>query len=100
MLTFTLSIAVDLSRGSTHRLFGKFEQIASAYKGTKIVIFLDYDGTHLPMIADPDATYMSDAVRTRPSSEKTSKLSCPAALENSLRVFGEAAAKRGNGSSV
>jgi hypothetical protein len=42
---------------------GKFEQIASASKGKKVVMFLDYDGTLSPIVADPDAAYMSDAVR-------------------------------------
>ena len=43
----------------------KFEQIASASKGKKVVMFLDYDGTLSPIVADPDAAYMSDAVRPR-----------------------------------
>lgn len=42
---------------------GKFEQIASASKGKKVVMFLDYDGTLSPIVADPDAAYMSDAMR-------------------------------------
>ncbi|KAM3243620.1 hypothetical protein ACQJBY_055520 [Aegilops geniculata] len=42
---------------------GKFEQIASASKGKKIVMFLDYDGTLSPIVANPDAAYMSDAMR-------------------------------------
>ncbi|KAF8729896.1 hypothetical protein HU200_017358 [Digitaria exilis] len=42
---------------------GKFEQIASASKGKKIVMFLDYDGTLSPIVSDPDAAYMSDAMR-------------------------------------
>lgn len=46
---------------------GKFEQIASACKGKKVVMFLDYDGTLSPIVADPDAAYMSDAVRPRPA---------------------------------
>jgi hypothetical protein len=46
---------------------GKFEQIASASQGKKIVMFLDYDGTLSPIVADPDTAYMSDVVRTRPS---------------------------------
>uniref|UniRef100_A0A453PJ56 Trehalose 6-phosphate phosphatase n=1 Tax=Aegilops tauschii subsp. strangulata TaxID=200361 RepID=A0A453PJ56_AEGTS len=41
----------------------KFEQIASASKGKKIVMFLDYDGTLSPIVANPDAAYMSDAMR-------------------------------------
>ncbi|KAM0927100.1 hypothetical protein ACQ4PT_003205 [Festuca glaucescens] len=42
---------------------GKFEQIAAASKGKKIVMFLDYDGTLSPIVANPDAAYMSDAMR-------------------------------------
>ncbi|CAO2040650.1 unnamed protein product [Urochloa humidicola] len=42
---------------------GKFEQIAGASKGKKVVMFLDYDGTLSPIVADPDAAYMSDAMR-------------------------------------
>jgi trehalose 6-phosphate phosphatase len=30
-------------------------------------MFLDYDGTLSPIVADPDTAYMSDVVRTRPS---------------------------------
>ncbi|PWZ25489.1 putative trehalose-phosphate phosphatase 4 [Zea mays] len=42
---------------------GKFEQIASASQGKKVVMFLDYDGTLAPIVADPDAAYMSDVMR-------------------------------------
>ncbi|KAM0902116.1 hypothetical protein ACQ4PT_019501 [Festuca glaucescens] len=42
---------------------GKFEQIAAASKGKKIVMFLDYDGTLSPIVGNPDAAYMSDAMR-------------------------------------
>ncbi|KAG8059399.1 hypothetical protein GUJ93_ZPchr0002g26243 [Zizania palustris] len=41
----------------------EFEQIAGASKGKKIVMFLDYDGTLSPIVADPDAAFMSDAMR-------------------------------------
>lgn len=41
---------------------GKFEQIAGACKGKKVVMFLDYDGTLSPIVANPDAAYITDAV--------------------------------------
>lgn len=39
-----------------------FEDITSASKGKKIVMFLDYDGTLSPIVDDPDQAFMSDAV--------------------------------------
>ena len=56
---------------------GKFDQIASASKGKKIVMFLDYDGTLSPIVADPDTAYMSDAVRPRASCSTDSQTSIP-----------------------
>ncbi|WOK94018.1 hypothetical protein Cni_G02720 [Canna indica] len=41
----------------------EFEQITSAAKGKKVVMFLDYDGTLSPVIDDPDSAFMSDAMR-------------------------------------
>nr|CAD1825157.1 unnamed protein product [Ananas comosus var. bracteatus] len=41
----------------------KFEQIISASQGKQIVMFLDYDGTLSPIVDDPDAAFMSDAMR-------------------------------------
>ncbi|WOL08690.1 putative trehalose-phosphate phosphatase 6 [Canna indica] len=41
----------------------KFEQIASAAKGKKVAIFLDYDGTLSPIVDDPDSAFMTDAMR-------------------------------------
>ncbi|VFQ70151.1 unnamed protein product [Cuscuta campestris] len=40
-----------------------FEQITKVSKGKKIVMFLDYDGTLSPIVDNPDAAYMSDAMR-------------------------------------
>ncbi|KAM3281849.1 putative trehalose-phosphate phosphatase H isoform X1 [Capsicum chacoense] len=40
-----------------------FEDITSASKGKKIVMFLDYDGTLSPIVDDPDQAFMSDAMR-------------------------------------
>ncbi|XP_009613560.1 probable trehalose-phosphate phosphatase J isoform X1 [Nicotiana tomentosiformis] len=40
-----------------------FEQIISASKGKKMVMFLDYDGTLSPIVDDPDQAFMSDAMR-------------------------------------
>jgi hypothetical protein len=40
----------------------KFEEIAAKSRGKKIVMFMDYDGTLSPIVADPDTAYMSDAV--------------------------------------
>lgn len=44
----------------------KFEQIIYASKGKQIVMFLDYDGTLSPIVDDPDAAFMSDAVSCPP----------------------------------
>ncbi|KAF7085787.1 hypothetical protein CFC21_089178 [Triticum aestivum] len=58
-----LSLVLLCSEQRKHpSALGKFEQIASASKGKKIVMFLDYDGTLSPIVANPDAAYMSDAV--------------------------------------
>ncbi|KAI3907209.1 hypothetical protein MKW92_040961 [Papaver armeniacum] len=40
-----------------------FEQIIEASQGKKIVVFLDYDGTLSPIVADPDRAYMSKQMR-------------------------------------
>jgi hypothetical protein len=60
-------LVVDFEQRKNPSALGKFEQIASASQGKKIVMFIDYDGTLSPIVADPDAAYMSDAVRIRPS---------------------------------
>ncbi|XP_039053409.1 probable trehalose-phosphate phosphatase J isoform X2 [Hibiscus syriacus] len=40
-----------------------FEQIIDASKGKQIVMFLDYDGTLSPIVADPDRAFMSKKMR-------------------------------------
>ncbi|XP_015694943.2 probable trehalose-phosphate phosphatase 3 isoform X1 [Oryza brachyantha] len=40
-----------------------FESIAAAAKGKEIVVFLDYDGTLSPIVADPDRAVMTDDMR-------------------------------------
>uniref|UniRef100_A0A0E0LNN0 Trehalose 6-phosphate phosphatase n=1 Tax=Oryza punctata TaxID=4537 RepID=A0A0E0LNN0_ORYPU len=40
-----------------------FESSAAAAKGKEIVVFLDYDGTLSPIVADPDRAIMSDEMR-------------------------------------
>ncbi|KAL5703949.1 trehalose-phosphatase [Ranunculus cassubicifolius] len=40
-----------------------FEEITNASKGKQIVMFLDYDGTLSPIVADPDRAYMSESMR-------------------------------------
>ncbi|XP_052161173.1 probable trehalose-phosphate phosphatase 3 [Oryza glaberrima] len=40
-----------------------FESVAAAAKGKEIVVFLDYDGTLSPIVADPDRAFMSDEMR-------------------------------------
>ncbi|KAL5844256.1 hypothetical protein ACOSQ4_010214 [Xanthoceras sorbifolium] len=42
---------------------GKFEEIVNASKGKKIVMFLDYDGTLAPIVADPDQAFMTNEMR-------------------------------------
>lgn len=39
-----------------------FTRIANAAKGKQIVMFLDYDGTLSPIVADPDRAFMSSQV--------------------------------------
>jgi trehalose 6-phosphate phosphatase len=56
-------LTLFLSQRKHPSALGKFEQIASASQGKKVVMFLDYDGTLAPIVADPDAAYMSDVVR-------------------------------------
>lgn len=41
----------------------RFEEIAAAAKGKKIVMFLDYDGTLSPIVDNPDSAFMSEAMR-------------------------------------
>ena len=69
VLTFSLaSLLVMIEQRKHPSALGKFEQIAAASKGKKIVMFLDYDGTLSPIVANPDAAYMSDAVSRRRTS--------------------------------
>uniref|UniRef100_J3MCJ3 Trehalose 6-phosphate phosphatase n=1 Tax=Oryza brachyantha TaxID=4533 RepID=J3MCJ3_ORYBR len=42
---------------------GSFEQVAAAAKGKRVIVFLDYDGTLSPIVADPDMAFMSDEMR-------------------------------------
>uniref|UniRef100_A0A0E0KEG2 Trehalose 6-phosphate phosphatase n=1 Tax=Oryza punctata TaxID=4537 RepID=A0A0E0KEG2_ORYPU len=42
---------------------GKFEALAAAAKGKRIVVFLDYDGTLSPIVEDPDRAVMTDEMR-------------------------------------
>lgn len=39
-----------------------FDEIINASKGKQIVMFLDYDGTLSPIVADPDRAFMSESV--------------------------------------
>lgn len=40
-----------------------FEQIAASAKGKQVVVFLDYDGTLSPIVADPDTAFITGEVR-------------------------------------
>ncbi|KAL6605932.1 hypothetical protein ACP70R_041585 [Stipagrostis hirtigluma subsp. patula] len=42
---------------------GSFDQIAAAAKGKRVVMFMDYDGTLSPIVADPDMAFMSTEMR-------------------------------------
>ncbi|KAF0911861.1 hypothetical protein E2562_012342 [Oryza meyeriana var. granulata] len=42
---------------------GRFEAVAAAAKGKRIVVFLDYDGTLSPIVEDPDRAVMTDEMR-------------------------------------
>ncbi|MCL7043043.1 hypothetical protein MKW94_027060 [Papaver nudicaule] len=41
-----------------------FDEIINASKGKQIVMFLDYDGTLSPIVADPERAFMSESMRT------------------------------------
>ncbi|KAJ1291963.1 hypothetical protein BS78_02G356700 [Paspalum vaginatum] len=41
----------------------RFEAALGAAKGMKVVVFLDYDGTLSPIVADPDRAFMSEEMR-------------------------------------
>ncbi|WVZ66752.1 hypothetical protein U9M48_015933 [Paspalum notatum var. saurae] len=41
----------------------QFKEALGAAKGMKAVVFLDYDGTLSPIVADPDRAFMSDEMR-------------------------------------
>jgi hypothetical protein len=49
-----------------------FESVAAAAKGKEIVVFLDYDGTLSPIVADPDRAFMSDEVSNKKNKNKIS----------------------------
>ncbi|XP_038994941.1 probable trehalose-phosphate phosphatase J [Hibiscus syriacus] len=61
----TPSIADDEGSWSLHHpsALDMFEQIIDASKGKQIVMFLDYDGTLSPIVADPDRAFMSNKMR-------------------------------------
>ncbi|KAL6861792.1 hypothetical protein ACP4OV_017492 [Aristida adscensionis] len=42
---------------------GGFDRIAASAKGKRLVMFMDYDGTLSPIVADPDAAFMSAEMR-------------------------------------
>ncbi|AQL01018.1 trehalose-6-phosphate phosphatase10 [Zea mays] len=42
---------------------GSFDQIAAAAKGKRVVMFMDYDGTLSPIVADPDMAFMTPEMR-------------------------------------
>ena len=41
---------------------GSLDQIAAAAKGKRVVMFMDYDGTLSPIVADPDMAFMTPEV--------------------------------------
>ncbi|CAM0913689.1 unnamed protein product [Alopecurus aequalis] len=60
------SPAVDEYAAWTRRhpsALGSFEQITAAAEGKQVVVFMDYDGTLSPIVADPDMAFMSDEMR-------------------------------------
>lgn len=59
----TPSLSDDLALIKQPSALKMFEQIIKASKGKQIVMFLDYDGTLSPIVADPDRAYMSEAMR-------------------------------------
>ncbi|KAK9280655.1 hypothetical protein L1049_014352 [Liquidambar formosana] len=42
---------------------GSFDRMMSTAKGSKIVVFLDYDGTLAQIVDNPDIAFMTDAMR-------------------------------------
>ncbi|KAL4367356.1 hypothetical protein GQ457_05G014430 [Hibiscus cannabinus] len=61
----TPSIADDEGSWNLHHpsALEMFEQIIDASKEKQIVMFLDYDGTLSPIVADPDRAFMSKKMR-------------------------------------
>uniref|UniRef100_A0ACD5VAE9 Uncharacterized protein n=1 Tax=Avena sativa TaxID=4498 RepID=A0ACD5VAE9_AVESA len=60
------SPAVDEYAAWTRRhpsALGSFEEIAAAAEGKQVVVFMDYDGTLSPIVADPDMAFMTDEMR-------------------------------------
>ncbi|KAF7094506.1 hypothetical protein CFC21_096811 [Triticum aestivum] len=60
------SAAVDEYAAWTRKhpsALASFEQIAAAAKGKQVVVFLDYDGTLSPIVADPDTAVISGEMR-------------------------------------
>ncbi|KAM0914284.1 hypothetical protein ACQ4PT_011498 [Festuca glaucescens] len=60
------SPAVDEYAAWTRRhpsALGSFEQIAAAAEGKQVVVFMDYDGTLSPIVADPDKAFMTSEMR-------------------------------------
>ncbi|KAM0895986.1 hypothetical protein ACQ4PT_023467 [Festuca glaucescens] len=54
-----------------------FDQIIANAQGKKIALFLDYDGTLLPIVNDPEAAFMSPEMRT---AVKNVAKFCPTAI--------------------
>ncbi|XP_047066146.1 probable trehalose-phosphate phosphatase 8 [Lolium rigidum] len=60
------SPAVDEYAAWTRRhpsALGSFEQIVAAAEGKQVVVFMDYDGTLSPIVADPDKAFMTGEMR-------------------------------------
>uniref|UniRef100_A0A453R504 Trehalose 6-phosphate phosphatase n=1 Tax=Aegilops tauschii subsp. strangulata TaxID=200361 RepID=A0A453R504_AEGTS len=60
------SAAVDEYAAWTRKhpsALASFEQIAASAKGKQVVVFLDYDGTLSPIVADPDTAFITGEMR-------------------------------------
>lgn len=53
---------VALAQRKHPSALGSFDQIAAAAKGKRVVMFMDYDGTLSPIVADPDMAFMTPEV--------------------------------------
>ena len=62
MLKFYCFLVFNLYQKRHPSALDMFERIIEASRGKEIVMFLDYDGTLSPIVADPDRAFISSKV--------------------------------------